>query len=533
MNMKTITKHAAFAAVVAASLSLSAEELSIWFNDALKSAEGWTGGAPVNEVLTVDGGAATYTAAAKKDIVINAVTYKAQANFVDYDAEDLVAPEDAKAALAIAEKADGSLAWFGLSNGAFVELAPVAKTGTYDVEIEVVKYGGTGTIFYAAAGEEIGTGSFNGDDEVQSFTVAGVGSVFALSGEYAMNGDAKIVVDDPTVPAVDVNVAEIAQRTGAVGGMTQEAVKQYLTSAQANGNKGWVNVALNIADNEAVVPQTAAADPASNTAVIDLGIPAPQQGVIAGAEISTATAGIKPVEIKLVKDGKEAVIATVDVGVSKPESIPGVQAVSVPWSGLNGEAVTLDNLFAKEYLQEGDKLFVPNGDNYITYILTNGEWEPLEATTLSIGDVKTLEVEDPVLEAGSAVWVDLQPGSKAVLIGKAEEVAPVTVAAGEWKLVANTSTKDFDLNDIVGANEADTVMVERGEDLRTYTFDGEKWSYIEYFTATKEIGGRTITYQGHQEVVYDVVIPAGTAFWYGRGEGLADLTINFDAEFDK
>ena len=533
MNMKTITMQTAFAAVVAVSLSLTATAAN-WFTDALADAEGWTGAKPVDKVVTVNGGAATYTAKAAKSITLNKVTYKTTANFVDFDAEDLVAPDGAKAALAIAEKADGSLAWFGLSDGKFVELAKVDAAGTYAVQIDVRKDDLGGHIVYSVADAKIGEGEFEPEEApaCSDFTIAGVGSVTALAGEFDQN--------------VAVDTEKAAGRAAAAG----ESVEQYLETERENGLPGWVNVALDIADNKEVVAQGSV----GQGGAIDFGIDKDKLKAagctVTQTDIEIPKAGAGSIQTVAVvvtdKNGNKTVIAGAEVGVMNPEvkavaeGETAFQIVSVPWAGFKGEAVSLANLFQLEGLTEGDKVYVPCAEaasGYDVYKLNGDgawEWVPENAANSLGGGFNSVRqapaAADLMLAKGQALWVELQAGSVVVFAGAAGDTAQEIKAiakAGEYTLIANPSIKPFNLATIEGAAEGDQLILEDAVDQREYTFADGAWSYVKYVVEEKTLGKKVVSIKTPKVVTNDTLIKPGVGFWYVRKAGAGDLTITF------
>lgn len=421
-----------------------------------------------------------------------------------------------------------------------------------------------------ARGTVLSFGDFMADknnDPTKYYTVASTGKKLLVDDDWTVESWATYVTVDektkeqgkdyPSTITVDETI--IAARKAA-GAASDETKGGYLYTQQSNGQLGWVNYSLGIADNATIAPTNAPQTYASAVIVnfgIDVDDNANVKYVVGGKASDTPdiTIGEKgnnqkvvDVALVLVDEGdQEHTIKTVSVGVmetGKDVQTTGTtfDIVAVPWESMGGGAVTVNNLLNTAYLNDGDTLYIWNQDKglYDTYSWSGTAWEAGNQTVRDSAVGKSVaQSEDPATKTiakNTAIWIERDTTSRIVFAGivtDKTETHTATVAAGgkdqaTWSLIANPSIKSFDLSTITGA-EGDMIIVEDAADPREYTYENDAWGYVKTtgFEEKKGPRGQTIRIRQTTRCTTENTIPPGVGFWYVRAAGASEFTITF------
>ena len=590
--MKTMKYLGCLLALVFAGASAFAESNGVWFENVVDATlTGWTGSiswdsdkqvAVINDWST----GATYTKTPEKSLESAEATYTTTVKFTPMDIEDIVTqevPEGAKAGLTVVETSADTYTYYGIVIDGGVQcwkpLAGVAARVDAPVTVKVALYrvGSQNTVKYSIVGDSGDTLlTYNSSAEIaiagDDATISSVEyrgqcelSVLSAMAWAKVEPGQKNDSIDLNPPAGSTEIpSSVAfnredMRTRGVDPDDATAVAAYLSTIQSksegkNGQYGWVNVALGIADDVIVGVQSNSCTKSFVT--VDFGLTASDGATLtykvdntAGSVISTAESGVHTVTATIKKGDAEVVIANQLVGVMNTgkdttgltEGKTTYDIVSVPWAGFNGQPITVANLLNTAELKSGDKLHILTGDQYDTFELDeNQEWEPVSGKTYSLFETPDPDQVDPKkreLLAGTAVWVEHDVASKLVLTGLGnDEKSNVIDAAPGWTLVANPTVHDFALANTLGG-VGDEIIVEDVADPRQYQKDTDgvwkRWGTVEGSPIT--FGGQTITptHLALQELGVDDVIKAGVGFWYvnksTKPEEEGTVHINFGA----
>lgn len=333
----------------------------------------------------------------------------------------------------------------------------------------------------------------------------------------------------------------------------------YLYTQQDNGQLGWVNVTLGIADNASAKIAAQPVEQLDTDAVVldfnlgenkkayySIGGTSNDVPAIALGETKAANNRIVKVDV-VVQDeaGVDHVIATKDVGIMEAgkdttgatKGTMTFDIVGVPWGSMDADAktVSLDELLNKSLLTPGDKVYIKKGDDYDTYTLTeDGEenrfWEKAAAAKGRSSLAAATTTTAPELSKGDALWIEHDVGSHIVFSGAAvtqpdskKASAPATKGEEAWSLIANTSLKPLALSTITPSGANDRIIVETIGAPIQYEYQNSVWGYYE----KQKVNGRNklVWVPGKS-------IPAGTGFWYVN-TGTADVTISFPSNVDQ
>ena len=369
---------------------------------------------------------------------------------------------------------------------------------------------------------------------------------------------AAAIPDGEGMPSkITVDAEEVASR---VGGGAKGTTENYLFTRQDNGQLGWVNVALGIADDASGTIAATNAAPVEGVVAINFGVDVPEdvtvtynvgesEGLtspdIALSSTKSENIGIVDVEMVLADEGGEKhVISTAKVGVMEtgkegPTSGTTFDIVAVPWDSFGGDAISVKDLLNTAMLTAGDTLYIWNGSLYDTYTLNaSGAWEAGTQTSRSSAGAMTTTSPAPEVKKiakGTAIWIERDVSSRIVfagLAGDASEAYQADVAAGgteqpTWSLIANPSIKPFDLTAITGAVYGDKLIVEDAADPREYEFTADGWGYYKTVRTQVKRGSKTVWVTSQEWDDQHNVIPAGIGFWYVRSAGADAFKITF------
>lgn len=369
---------------------------------------------------------------------------------------------------------------------------------------------------------------------------------------------AEIPKDVPGAPSkITVDKAVVDAR---VEGGADEGTKGYLYTQQANGQLGWVNVTLGIADAATAKIEAQPVEQLDSDAVVldfnlgenkkayySIGGTSNDVPAIALSNTKTANNGIVKVDV-VVKDegGDDHVIATKDVGVLEAgkdttgatDGTMTFDIVGVPWESMDETAknVSLDELLNKSLLNLGDKVYIKNGADYDIYTLVadgegNRSWEKEAAAKgRSLAAASTA----PALNKGDALWIEHDVASRIVFSGAAVE-KPANKTASKpdpekseteaWSLIANTSLKPLALSTITPSGANDRIIVETIGAPIQYEYSDGAWGYWKKEKDEVTKRNKLVWAAGES-------IPAGTGFWYVN-TGSTDVTISFPSNVDQ
>ena len=365
---------------------------------------------------------------------------------------------------------------------------------------------------------------------------------------------AAIPVGEGMPSKITVDAEAVASR---VDGGAKGTTETYLYTQQANGQLGWVNVTLGIADAETAKIEAQPVEQLDSDAVVlDFNLDENEKAfykvnnvsndapVIALGETKAANNGIVKVDVVVKDEGAvDHVIATKDVGVLEAgkdttgatDGTKTFDIVGVPWGSMDptAETVSLDELLNKTLLTLGDKVYIKNGADYDIYTLkadgeVNRSWEKEAAAKgRSLAAASTA----PALNKGDALWIEHDVASRIVFSGAAIE-QPVSKTASmpakegdeAWSLIANTSLKPLALSSITPSGANDKIIVETIGAPIQYEYQNGAWGYWE---KQKQDNGRN-------KLVWVVgtSIPSGQGFWYVN-TGSTDVTISFPSNVDQ
>lgn len=345
---------------------------------------------------------------------------------------------------------------------------------------------------------------------------------------------AKIVYDPLVLAARNVDVTDA------------NAVKTYLTSTQSNGNLGWVNSTLGIADDQFVEIASNTCEQGSVT--VDFGFAQDGKSTIKyvidtantneNAQIDTAQSGIHTVAVQVTQGGKTVTVTNQQVGVmstgktltEEEKAAKGdkkiFDIVAVPFESFQGQ-VTVANVLNTAELEDGDTLYVLNktANKYDTYVLDEGVWTVYgDGHAYGRNQATSNETPDPdkaVLTPGQAVWIERNVNSKIVFAGKGEVTVNHTwewkSEYGEYSLVANPTINAFNLQGQTFGVNGDQIIVEDVDNPRKFEKKNDVWG--QWVTVKKTIRGKdytTLSFKTAPEATLDfnMVIDAGIGFWY-------------------
>ena len=424
-----------------------------------------------------------------------------------------------------------------------------------EYELNAIPRGTTVNFAFAAA-----TG-YSASVKAASYTTTGdaapenvTWSDYVVAAAIPVGGD---VPSKITVDATEVN-ARIAE--GAAGG------ENYLFTTQANGQKGWVNYSLGIADNAMIAP-TNAVQAAEDEIAVNFGVEVdPDAAVtysVGGVETEdspkialTAGNNTQIVDVKMIltdEGGEKHEVATVKVGVmdtgkdtSKVTAAKTFDIVAVPWDSMSGSDPTVATLLNTGALTPGDKLYVwdDEGEHYDVYELTGGEWISQAYTTRSsvTGETETTSpaAATRTIAKGTAVWIERDPASSIIFAGAITDVTAkltATVEAGgseaTWSLIANPSVKPYALASIPSPAAGDVIVIEDVAAPKEYTYKDGGWVKTETVITEQTVTRRGKTTTTEVKTLVETpaasdVIPAGIGFWYVRAAGAAAMTLTFE-----
>lgn len=334
----------------------------------------------------------------------------------------------------------------------------------------------------------------------------------------------------------------------------EQAVSEKLHTAEANGLEVWQNYVLGIngatenlsvktEDNSAtkieIVPAT---DPAPNSGFtvsykMDYTDTAATTTTLETLDIDLSgeddPTGVYQVKAILTPDngGESIVIETENkVGVVKAIQEMELAIVSVPWKKLSlsaeSEDIPVADLVKTSTLDEGDMLLVYNGENYDAWKLdAEKTWSSVGIIVKTENGMELVASPDPTkttVKRGSGVFLKRQDHTKPYyLYGQVDESEVVEALPDKVNLVANPNMTDFDLNKegAISAAEGDTIIVPTVAAPKKCTKLGGKWGYQEHY-----IDQRGIV---RERRVDEVKIPAGTGFWYEKGNKSSSSKINW------
>ena len=228
----------------------------------------------------------------------------------------------------------------------------------------------------------------------------------------------------------------------------------------------------------------------------------------------------------------EAVLAScTTVGVMRVSSTNMNTVTAVPWYSMSVDTETPTNIVANDVVNQNG---ISADDMILAYKAASGKfnawsnggesgWKAL--ATVSTNGVDVVDADDAQFPRGNAFWlVRSNPSTKYYyLIGRYTgdnyevELAGGTAENPGNTLVANPTTEDVDLNDLVFVDASGAETTPGDKDLitiqdaagvqTTYYRSGAKWGC----KMLQKVGKRT-----KQVFVEGGTIPAGTGFWYSR-----------------
>ena len=199
------------------------------------------------------------------------------------------------------------------------------------------------------------------------------------------------------------------------------------------------------------------------------------------------------------------------------------ELVAVPFAGMDGEPISIAEVFASTELVNGDRIYVFDKakDHYNAWAYDGEAWKPM--TTLVMDANSQSVADEPVTDmtaipAGSAVWLERDDATKpVVLVGRTTKAPAPQIGVG-WNLVASPKAESFNLNAVVkGENlENDKILVPTGGAPIVYTYENGAWGCIVTEVKEIDIGGSKlkVVETSRSTDAEHTTVPAGHGFWY-------------------
>ena len=219
------------------------------------------------------------------------------------------------------------------------------------------------------------------------------------------------------------------------------------------------------------------------------------------------------------------------IGVLAVANAPATTIVAVPWESITGGAISVSNLVRTANLTPGDTLKAYTSDgNYKAWELqADKTWKPVPVA----GGSEETAADAYTVPRGAGVWLTRQhPEEPIYLVGTEPSDAVSTTdlakASGDkpsWNLVASPKIEPENAGTLLGVKTGDQIVVPTAGAPKNYVYvDGKGWGYW----TTKEVvykSGR----KGVKSVFKtdDLVIPAGTGFFYLNSSSDDDAKINW------
>lgn len=393
------------------------------------------------------------------------------------------------------------------------------------------------------------------------YKIYAVGEKIVVDGEHKESGEtleAPIVVESIFFDEKKDIIPELAEKET----LSVEEKKQILETTEENGNKVWENYVLGIDSSKKLQADVGEGEAAGklevsivNTAevpantgftveyVMDFVKPeATTATTLDTLKINLSDTSVDPTGIYQVK----AIISSTDpdsnmkpveiptenkIGVIKATQEMELAIIAVPWKQIAAEDsdITVDNLVHKEMLDIGDMIYVYKTDGgYNSWTLeadANGNkvWGTMQVVDAR-GARTSGHAGDHTVQRGAGVFLKRQDPSKPYyLCGQVDDSEIVETLPEKINLVANPNMTDFNLNKegAISAAEGDTIIVPTVAAPKKCTVNPKtgKWGYYKQVVNKPGIVS--------QVWVEEVSIPAGTGFWYEKGNKSSSSKINW------
>lgn len=213
------------------------------------------------------------------------------------------------------------------------------------------------------------------------------------------------------------------------------------------------------------------------------------------------------------------------IGVMKVESQSKTTVIGVPWTSLSDDgSISVADIVRTSTLSEGDQIQVYDtvANGYRSWTLDDkGAWVADEVIG---GGASTEQAQTVKIDRGKGVLLT-RTGDKSkpiYLVGSAdkkEESVSTTLEKAPdehtpaWNLVASPSVEAKTIEQVVGVNTTDSVIVPTDEGPRNYTYKDGKWGYDGFYGEPVEIAPGIFAVKP-KRITDDKTIPAGRGFWY-------------------
>ena len=198
------------------------------------------------------------------------------------------------------------------------------------------------------------------------------------------------------------------------------------------------------------------------------------------------------------------------------------ELLSVPWLGLDGEGIALDDYIMPDNLAAGDLLYIYDREakGYDCYEFGEDKlWHAAVTLRTKDGEVAASLAEEPEvvrIPVGTAVWIERADAAKPLLfIGlPVEDKVDFRLEPG-YNLVSAPGDVPFNLTDITEAAEGDRVILPFADrEPQIFTRGADGWSFPTNAIIT--IGGETVVKPTKVTDPARMTIPAGLGFLYER-----------------
>ena len=213
------------------------------------------------------------------------------------------------------------------------------------------------------------------------------------------------------------------------------------------------------------------------------------------------------------------------IGVMKVESQSKTTVIGVPWTSLSDDgSISVADIVRTSTLSEGDQIQVydTEANGYRSWTLDDkGAWVADEVIG---GGASTEQAQTVKIDRGKGVLLT-RTGDKSkpiYLVGSADnkddEVSTTLEKAPDedtpaWNLVASPSVEAKTIEQVVGENTTDSVIVPTDEGPRNYTYKNGEWGYDGFDGEPVEIAPGIFAVKP-KRITNDKTIPAGRGFWY-------------------
>lgn len=233
----------------------------------------------------------------------------------------------------------------------------------------------------------------------------------------------------------------------------------------------------------------------------------PVKGAEGGKYVEVTVTHFSEFEVEPSDEVSTTVSSSTVLGIKRRANVEaGTVAIGVPWLGMDGNAIAVQDLIAKDCLTVNDELHVWNGTTYEAWLWTGTEWMAFTSSTGATPKMTSLV-------RGKAAWLKRAAAGSIIQIGQYNEGAITTTPEkgaslfkAKHSLLINPKSQETSLSQIAGA-EGDQIVILTSPKVRLECVGGQ-WG------TTKNVFNPTTFVTEKQFTKYTDPIPADTGFWY-------------------